>query len=226
MTWQPQQHSHDSLVVLPNGYGVLEYAKSVCAELAGYGYPVYTMNVRGQGESTGQYSIPGAAEDISVAIEHIKAEENSLQLLVHCSAALPLLWLGPDAPLWKSVKAVLLYCYLAEPEKHLARFRLKCERYGIRGVKDVSRLDCYGPSAYRAIPVPLAVVHPQIPANRRRASLQQLQELASHLDSPEIRAPASGYDINSRPQHAVVQKTVERDFIPLLTRVGGTPCLP
>jgi len=221
MNWQPQQRRHDSVVVLPNGYGFLQYAKSVCEELSAHGYSVYTMNVRGQGESVGEYSIHGAAEDISVAIKHIKADEKSLHLLVHCSAAMPLIWLGANAPLWKSVKSVLLYCYLAEPEKHLARFRLKCERYGVRLAEDVGPLDCYGSAAYRTIPVPMAVVHPQVPANLQRASLAQLEELADHLDSAEITAPASGYNINSFSQHAVVQETVERDFLPLLTRTKG-----
>ena len=221
MNWQPQQHRHDSIVVLPNGYGFLQYAKSVCGELSAHGYSVYTVNVRGQGESAGEYSIPGAAEDISAAIEHIKADEKSLHLLVHCSAALPLIWLGSGAPFWKSVKSVLLYCYLAEPEKHLTRFRLKCARYGVRLAEDVGPLDCYDSAAYRAIPVPMAVVHPQVPANLLRASLAQLQALADHLDSAEITAPASGYNINSCPQHAVVQETVKRDFLPLLTRTTG-----
>lgn len=79
MNWQPQRPHRDSIVVLPNGYGLLEYANSVCEEFASRGHPVYAVNVRGQGGNAGEWSILGAAEEISAALEFINAERKPLR---------------------------------------------------------------------------------------------------------------------------------------------------
>jgi hypothetical protein len=207
-TWWPSKPAGEPVFLLPNGYGLLPYAESVCEELAARGKMVYSLDLRGQGGNPGEYSVPGAAEDIVAAVARVSEQEASFHLLAHCSAALPLILLGNGAATWRSVKSVLLYHYLAEPQAHLDRFRMKCDRYG--------RLDCYGPKAYRDIPVPLAVVHPNIPANLFRADTQQIRELTEKADIAVITTPVSGYDINTNPQKAAVREAIDRDLLPLV----------
>lgn len=219
--WKPETKAGEPIFVLPNGYGLLPYAQTVCEEFAARGHMVYSLNVRGQGDSSGECSVPGAAEDISTALSAILERERSLRLLVHCTAALPLILLGKDSPFWQSVKSVLLYCYLADPQSHFDRFRLKCARYGVRFVADGSRLDCYDPDAYRAIPVPLAIVHPLTPDNLRRASLPQVRELAKVTGATHLVTPASGYNINTDPQKHVIRETIDHCFAPLFSEPGS-----
>jgi hypothetical protein len=215
-TWRPSKQAGDPVFLLPNGYGLLPYAESVCEELAARGKMVYSLDLRGQGGNPGEFSVPGAAEDIASAVSHVSEQEPSFHLLVHCSSALPLILLGEDAENWRAVKSVLLYHYLAEPRAHLDRFRMKCARYGVRVADDVGRLDCYGPEAYRDIPVPLAVVHPNIPANLHRADMRQIRELAEKAGIGIIATPESGYDINTNPQKTAVREAVDRDILPLV----------
>lgn len=216
-TWRPTTQLVESIFILPNGYGLLPYAESVCEEFAARGRTVYSLDARGQGGNLGEYSVLGAAEDIAEAVTHVAQQETSLHVLVHCSAALSLIHLGRDSAIWQTVRSVLLYCYLAEPQAHLNRFRLKCARYGVHLARDVGRLDCYGPASYRAIPVPLAVVHPRIPANLRRASLRQVHELAEKAGAVGITTPERGYNISTQPQKSAVREAIDRDFLPLLT---------
>jgi|LGOV01.1.fsa_nt_gb hypothetical protein len=215
--WHPPKKTGDSVLVLPNGYGLLEYARTVCEELSSHGHNVYSIEARGQGRSDGEYSINGAAEDICDTLDRIHEQEKDLHLLAHCSSALPLIYLGKNAPIWKAIKSVTIYCYLAEPHTHMDIFRHKCQRYGVRLAKSVGRLDCYGPEAYRSIPVPLTIVHPKMPTNLRRASLSQLHDIASKVDSLRIATPATGYNINAHAQKATVRTVIERDLLPLVT---------
>jgi hypothetical protein len=214
--WQPSATDGDPVMVLPNGYGMLSYAESVCTDLAARGRTVYSLNARGQGGNAGEYSVPGAADDIAEAVLHVSQEERSFHLLVHCSAALPLIRMGADATFWQTVKSVVLYCYLAEPQAHLDRFRAKCEAYGVQLAQDVGRLDCYGPEAYNAIPVPLAVVHPEFPANHYRATAEQLRTLADAAGVSSVTTPEGGYDIKTSPQAETVAATIDRAILPLL----------
>ena len=218
--WRPETKSRDPIFVLPNGYGLLPYAQSVCEEFAARGHSVYSLNVRGQGGNAGECSVSGAAEDIATAMSAISERETSFRLLVHCTAALPLIALGGNAPFWQSVKSVLLYCYLADPQSHFDRFRLKCARYGVRFVADGGQLDSYGPDSYRAIPVPLAIVHPLMPDNLRRASLPQVRELAKVTGATHLETPASGYNINTDPQKEIVRETIDYCFTPLFSGPG------
>lgn len=215
-SWRPTEPAGAPVFVLPNGYGLLPYAEAVCEELASRGRSVYSLDARGQGASAGEYSVPGVAEDIADAIAHVAACEPSVHLLAHCSAALPLIELADHAPTWGAVRSVVLYHYLADPQAHLERFRVKCAEYGVRLAADVGRLDCYPPQAYRAIPVPLAVIHPGIPANGRRADVEQLRRLGDSIGATTIVTPERGYDIATRPQRDEVRDAVERDILPLL----------
>ncbi len=215
--WRPSQKTGDSVLVLPNGYGLLEYARTVCEEFSSHGHNVYSIEVRGQGRSDGEYSIKGAAEDISNAIERIQEQEKDLHLLAHCTSAFPLISLGKNALIWKTIKSVTLYCYVSEPQLHMERFRHKCQQYGVRLAKNVGQLDCYGPEAYQAIPVPLTIIHPKTPINLRRASLSQLYNMASKVASIQIITPTTDYNISTHAQKVAVRAVVERDLLPLIT---------
>lgn len=215
-SWLPRRPASDSVVVLPNGYGMLSYAESVCQDLATHGKRVYSVSARGQEGNPGEYSVPGAADDIAAAVAHLEEREASFHLLVHCSAALPLIRNGENAAFWRAVKSVVLYCYLAEPQSHLDRFRAKCAAYGVQLAGDVGRLDCYGPEAYNAIPVPLAVVHPTFRTNQYRASSEQLLELTNRAAIASISMPRDGYDIKTSPQTKLVGEIVAREIVPLL----------
>ena len=48
-TWWPSKPAGEPVFLLPNGYGLLPYAESVCEELAGRGKMVYSLDLRGQG---------------------------------------------------------------------------------------------------------------------------------------------------------------------------------
>lgn len=206
------------LLVLPNGYGTLTYARTLCRHLAARGHPTYTVDVCGQGESAGSYSIPGAMHDIARTIEYLTAEEPSkIDMIVHCSSMLPLIDLGRNHPAWDAVQSVLLYCYLAHPADHFPRFKRKCVRHHVRLDEQVGDLDRYGPEAYCEIPVRLSVVHPRTAVNLRRATLAELDILSSRRPLDAVRTPLRGYNISSRAQQRAVKQTADHEFLSILT---------
>ncbi|MCC7389434.1 MAG: hypothetical protein IT431_11765 [Phycisphaerales bacterium] len=207
------------MLLLPNGYGVLRYAQSVGSAISSAGArDVVAMNFRGQGASDGVLDIAGCAADLRTVLDWVGAPA---QLLVHCSAMLPLLTLKGTDPMWRSVQDAVLYGYLAQPAKHLDRFRRKAERYGVRFSEAVEQSGEFTVDRYAEIPVPLSLVHPQISENLRRASLDEVELLSRVGRLVQTRTPAEGYAIDDMPQESLVYGVCQSEILPLLEAGSG-----
>jgi hypothetical protein len=208
-----------SVLVVPNGYGSLNYCHSVAQELSNTWSHVYTVDLRGQGRSDGQLSVHGAASDLQKVIPFVRQKsKKKTSLLVHCSAMLYLLDLSRNDPVWNSVDRILLYSYLAQPDKHLKRFLQKTKQYGVRIAEDLGISNSYSPKSFSKLPVPFAVIHPNSGLSRLRANLEELKELEIANQLFDIRIPDEGYEISDINQEQLIQEMVFKHINPLLLK--------
>lgn len=216
------------LLVLPNGYGLLGYVRSLCRVLSRTWSHVYAPNLRGQGPSDGELSVPGGAADIVTLLSELPHSAGGAKytLLVHCTSILHLLEIPPTDPAWSCVSRVVLYSYLAKPHEHLVRFRRKARRYGVRLADDLGDLRKVCPKQYAKLPVPLGIVHPVTPTSIRRASLQELEELRQTVHPFAVSTPKIGYRIANQAQTKSVETVVTHDYLPMLRGLDGVPIPP
>ena len=205
-----------AIVVLPNGYGVLGYTRSVARTLAQDWSVVLAVNLRGQGDSDGVFSVPGCVEDVEAVIPRLGEMYGSLRVIAHCSAFLYLLDLPSSGESWRWIDRLILYAYLAEPTKHVDRFVERARRYGTRFASSLGDLERYTPDRYARLPVPFSVVHPQTRRNLQRATVDQVNQLASVAKPVSVSLPQTGYEISDNPQEENVHTIVRQHFNPLL----------
>ena len=206
------------VVVLPNGYGMLQYAHSVCGSLSRLGVNVHAINCSGQGLSDGQLSLASLAADIEFFLSNLRDNSNSerLTILAHCTAMLPLLELNRSGFSWSGIETIILYGYLADPAVHFARFIRKARRYHVRVAHDVSDLPDFTPADYAALPCGFVVVHPRIPNNLYRASVEDVLQLATTASPRGFYLPDFGYAISDHPQSRKVDMIIDSFIAPYL----------
>jgi hypothetical protein len=194
------------ILVVPNGYGILGYTKTVCRELQPHASTVVAINVRGQGQSDGELEPIGAGQDVAAALCWLGRRSGDRKAVVyaHCTAMFYLLGLPAQHPVWQDVSQIILYAYLARPAEHYARFCRKARHYHVRLATDIGDLSRYVPEAYAGIPVPFSLVHPLRPANLRRASLDDVDQLRRAAHPRTVETPKEGYSISEREQERLV----------------------
>lgn len=215
-------HNENSsnVLVLPNGYGMLRYTKTVCLELANIGCSVFAMNFSGQGKSDGELSLDVMTEDacfgIKTARQHFDSSSGTI-ILAHCTAMLPLLELNKKGFDWKGVDLIILYGYLARPVEHFTRFIRKGKKYDVRINQIPENLPCYGPEDYAAIPVPLVVIHPRIPNNIHRSSVSDVTKFVEIAKPKAFYVPDFGYAISDHLQSVKVRQIISSFISPYIS---------
>lgn len=206
------------VAVLPNGYGMLKYAHSVCESLGRLGASVHAINCSGQGNSDGHLSLTSLAADIEFFLNNLRSncESHCETILAHCTAMLPLLELNRSGFSWSGIKTIILYGYLAGPATHFARFIRKARRYHVRVAHNASDLPDFTPADYAALPCSFVVVHPRIPNNLYRASVEDVLQLATEASPQGFYLPDFGYAISDHPQSRKVDMIVDSFIAPYL----------
>jgi len=205
----------NTVLVLPNGYGMLAYAYTLCDVVAANGYNVFALNFRGQGTTRGKLSIKNGMRDLEVLLKNNNDLRGNGQITViaNCIAMLPLLELTEYKDFWSHIRRVILYSYLAKPSDHATRFIRKAQSYGVRFKDEFLDGNCNTPQFYAKLPVPLVLVHPLIKSNRLRATDAQLDELKRVAPLEAVYQPKYGYNISNYTQIPVVSRVVEEFFL-------------
>ena len=207
----------EQILILPNGYGVLEYCKSLGGALSGQWSDIFMPNLRGQGLSDGELSIKGGSEDVKFVCKEIRSiHDGKITIIVHCSAMLYLLNLVHEKKFWLNIERVILYAYLACPVIHIDRFKRKTKKYGVRVKFNEKELWHSNSFKYRDIPVPFFVVHPLNKINLTRANKTQLNELNKYSNPCKILTPKKGYEILDIWQDHSVSNIVTNYYSPII----------
>lgn len=207
------------ILVLPNGYGALEYIKTLGKRLSENWSNITIPNLRGQGQSDGELSITGGANDIDYLCKEIKSSsDKKITIIVHCSAIFYILSLTKKQEFWVNIEKIILYGYLAEPEHHIDRFTKKAKKHGVKVQFTRDEVTRFTPSIYSEIPVPFYVVHPLSGINLSRANKVQLDELNIKGNPKLILTPEKGYEILDLAQNSMTSSIVRDCFNPILNK--------
>lgn len=211
-------HEGPPVVVLPNGYGMLRYAHTVCLSLANIGACPVSLNFSGQGQSEGSLSLNSMTSDTHAFLDRVTSDTQGrhITILAHCTAMLPLIELNRRGYNWSGVKQIILYGYLANPVAHFERFLRKGRRYGVRINQSREQLPSFPPAEYAALPCELIVVHPRIPNNLYRASIEDVLDLVRIAHPRSFYLPDFGYAISDHPQKSKVDLIVTSFIAPYL----------
>ena len=205
------------VLVLPNGYGALEYCKTLGGRLSERWSNITIPNLRGQGQSDGELSIKGGANDVEYLCKEIKSSSGKkITIIVHCSAIFYILSLTKKQEFWINIEKIILYGYLAAPADHIDRFTKKAKKYGVKVHVTRDEVTRFTPSIYSEIPVPFYVVHPLSGINLSRANKIQLDELNIKGNPKLILTPEKGYEILDLGQNAMTSSIVINCFNPIL----------
>lgn len=205
-----------NVLVVPNGYGLLFYCKELGKALSKHYSNVIIPELRGQGGSEGLLSIKGAAQDLKDIILYIyKQRDKKIDAIVHCSAAFYLFEIDDD-DFWDKISKIILYGYLANPQKHLSRFKRKAKNYGIRIAKDLGDLTKYTVEMYDEIPVPLHIIHPLAGINALRANKNELDILGQNAKNLKIRIPSVSYEIENTSQKENISMIVDKYYCDII----------
>ena len=184
--------------------------------------PVFGCNLRGQGESDGELTVPGITEDVAQILTTISGRAGEkLDVVVHCSSILSLFlekFLMADS--FECISSLVLYGYLAEPHEHLGRFRRKAAQYGVRFSSDLRLKSAYSPLDYLKIRCPWALIHPTTSENLARANPDQVRELVAVADPSYVRMPENGYSISNRSQRLMISGFVSQELEPVLREMN------
>jgi len=212
----------EQILVLPNGYGALEYSKTLGSVLSKKWSNILIPNLRGQGASDGELSIKGGAEDIIYLCNKIRSNsDRKITIIVHCSAIFYLLSLVQEKKFWDGVEKIILYGYLARPTDHTERFIKKAKKYGVKGQFSRDEIAEFHSHIYSDIPVPFFVVHPLSVTNLARANKSQLDELMKNGNPELILTPEKGYEILDIAQDSAVSSIVTDCFNPIISGVAS-----
>ncbi len=218
--WYNENKRAHGVLVLPNGYGVLNYLRTVCQQLAEIGCSVFTLDFSGQGQSDAKLSLKTMTEDLSFAIQMARERLNSslgITILAHCTAMLPLLELSKKRYDLTGIRLVILYGYLAHPVEHFSRFLRKGKKYKIRIDQSPDDLPNYTSEDYAAFPVPLVVIHPRIPNNIHRASVTDVTKLVQIAKPKAFYVPDFGYAISNHEQVNNVKRIITSFVSPYIS---------
>jgi len=213
---KPTSNDAFPILILPNGYGVLAYTKTLLNSLLRHDYSPYSINMEGQGDNKGTLSLETAVENLTISINHIYGlYERKIPIIVHCSAIYYLLNLKQSG-IWDLIDQVILYGYLERPSMHVERFRKMALKYGV--TFDVSALNIpdYTPTDLKRIKAPLSIIHPQTKMNLVRCAISNIQDVVDHGLVKHLATPGMGYEILDSPQEDLVNYITDEYFMPLL----------
>ncbi len=192
--------NYKTLFILPNGYGILKYIESLAEKLAPQTKEVIIPILSGQNGGDSKLGIETAVKEFKNIFTHVVGSDTRVNMICHCSALLYLSEIK-DERIWKHIDKIILYSFLAHPDKHYDRFIKKSKRYGVAINEREMNLEKYSDmTIYEKIPCDIHVIHPKTDMNRLRASKKDLAKLSQLNNIITVVEPETGYEIEDDPQ--------------------------
>lgn len=181
------------ILVVPNGYGSLKYCETLGGLLSSEYSNVMIPNLRGQGMSDGELTLDGGGVDLSSVIQSQDSED--ITVISHCSSIYYFIEQYNNSEMFNKISKIILYGYLAHPERHLQRFSKKAKKYNVNFNVTKRDLTKYKISDYEKIKDILYIVHPLVGINLSRANQDELGEIEQVLGENRVFTPAIAYEI-------------------------------
>lgn len=205
-------------LLLPNGYGKLEYLSSLEHSLNARGFNAQTLIFPGQNGKAGSLSIESAAVELESFLTNNQQEQ--INIIAHCSAAFPVLRSANNIDkkhLWRNVKNLIIYSYLANPSLLEEDFRRIAKQHMINLSPDANITINVGPEEYFKTGLRITVIHPRTTRNKIRANQEDLSNLSKMTNVTAIKQPAQGYEIVNKPQTEDVNLIVDNFYCNILS---------
>lgn len=206
-------------LLLPNGYGKLEYLSSLEQSLNSRGIDAQTLIFPGQNGKAGSLSIESATVELEDFLAKCSNGEE-INIIAHCSAAFPVLRSANGSEskhLWENVKNLIIYSYLAKPSLLENDFRRIAKKHKINLSSDANVNIEIGPHEYLKTGLKITVIHPQTIRNKIRADQKDLDDLSKMSNVTAIAQPLRGYEIADTPQKNEVELIVDNFYRKILS---------
>ncbi len=200
-------------MILPNGYGYLDYVEGLKNSLLEYSSFVTLPILSGQNGHSGCLNIEKGSEDLENIFHSITQRTN---LICHCSSLMFINEINTDN-FWEKIDKIILYSYLSNPIKHFERYKIKSQKYGVNINQIEEALLKYSDSrVYNRIPRPIYVIHPKTAMNRIRANKTELDKLSQNSNIVSIVEPEIGYEIAPEIQESKTSFITKKYFSKIL----------
>lgn len=202
------------LIIVPNWYWTLWYAKELLDVISQDYANTSLLELPGQTHTKGTLNFKSWSKEL---LKNINNNKNSkVNLLLHCSSLMLLECISEDV--WDKLDKVIIYSYLADPQKHLLSFQRKSKIYGMRLDNSINNISRYvDPKVYEKIQADIHVIHPKIPLNVVRANDLDLETLSKNSNIVDIIQPVEGYEISNDNQSDKVEKMYSDYMKPILS---------
>lgn len=195
------QHSpktaRESVLILGNAYGVMNYQLPLATALAEQGFEPWWFAYSGQEGTPGAFDYDSVLRDLSIVVNHLSTNEPdaSLSVIAHCVSGLFALEEFAKRPDEQArIKSMIIYGLLFNPARRWRHALPKLKKSGVNiGFKKEDTN--YDPlPALSEIHVPLLFCHAKDKLNLRRASEQELAMAVEAAPAAEISWFDKGYD--------------------------------
>jgi hypothetical protein len=195
VTWgevRPSPASRSVVVVLGNAYGLMAYQEPLARTLGDAGFNAVWTSLPGQEGAKGAFGLDEVVEFIRELTADVASRKWQVAFIAHCASATCLLeaWRRYSPP---NVRCVIVYGPLINlaDRKEAALNRLTQVGVTFNLPDSVWTIDLA--SLMAQFPHPLLLAHSEDPVNRRRATPDQVKDLAS-ASSRRLLLLKSGYD--------------------------------
>jgi len=199
----------NKVLIFPNGYGSLEYIKSLEVKIESLKLNVSTICIDSVNEVKHNYNHKTIREYLPNLLKNeiTNSQSKNINIIAHCSSLTYFTeLLETDFNEWDRIEKIILYSYLANPIKHYNRFIKKAQKKNITITERKNFLNKYSnPKIYENIPVPIEVIHSHTLMNKFRASDDELNKFLKNKNVISIEKPLHGYEILDLPQDEEIE---------------------
>jgi hypothetical protein len=133
----------------------------------------------------------------------------------HCSGLYAMVSAARRGSSFDGIERLVLYSFLAHPERLFGQTEAKMGRVGVRAAKDLFDGIPGLPTEAGWMSQATSVVHPTTPSSLARASVGEAQEYAEKMGWTFV-SPSHGYELTNDLQREEVQRVCEELFAPVL----------
>ena len=126
-SWTGKAKEKLPTMILPNGYGYLDYVEGLKNSLLEHSSFVTLPILSGQNGHAGFLNVKKGSKDIENVFRSITQRTN---LICHCSSLMFINEINSEE-FWGKIDKVILYSYLSNPIKHFERYKVKSQKYGV-----------------------------------------------------------------------------------------------
>jgi len=112
----------------------------------------------------------------------------------------------------ESMRHLLIYSYLAHPERLFDRTRRTMARLGVRAAPDL--FDTLPTGMISPWRCKTSIVHPRSTSSLLRAGVSEALALGQALGASSVGTPDYGYELVNEPQSDVVRRVCEEFYLP------------